>query len=311
MSSLGGGLWTELPEDFREKLAEAARRARGRFPYPEAARPARDGFPCPGTAGAGDVLPPCDAVSTPHGPSLVRSLMITPEAAGFQDTFRKLSALRVVLSSEGGTDPDVEILASRGLERAVFLDLETTGFASSPLFLAGTLTVEDGRLSVRQFFAKDYSQEKSVLHQVSDVLGRYEILITFNGKSYDVPFLRDRFCYHGLRFDTPPHHLDLLHPARRRWRHEFPNCRLITLEWHLCGRRRFGDIPGSEIPAVYHEFVKRGYSHAMKDVFHHNVLDLVTLAELLSELAWGAKGREHAAERPGTKTVESDSSVQS
>jgi len=80
-------------------------------------------------------------------------------------------------------------------------------------------------------------------------------------------------------------HLDLLHAARRRWRHEVPNCRLVTLEWHLCGRQRSGDIPGSEIPRVYHEFVRRGYSASMKQVFHHNVLDLVTLAELLWEIA--------------------------
>ncbi len=279
MSPPEGGIWHQLPEDFREKLEIAARRAR------EAASRAREAAPLMRETLVGDGLPSCEEISTPHGPSLLRSLEIAPGRAGFEETFRKVLEMEALLAERERINPDLDTLASLGLGEALFLDLETTGFSSTPLFLAGTMTVDDGRFSVRQFFARDYSQEKSVLHLVSEVLEQYDILITFNGKAYDVPFLRDRFCFHDLPFRSPPHHLDLLHPARRRWRHEFPNCRLVTLEQHLCGRRRFGDIPGSEIPTVYHEFVKRGYSHAMKDVFHHNVLDLVTLAEILAELA--------------------------
>ncbi len=261
-----------LPEDFREKLAEAARRARDRSPHR-------------GETGPGPDLPACDELQTPHGPSFVRSLSIGPGEDGFEDTFRRISALETMLSCDPAVSRDLGPLASGGLERTVFLDLETTGFSSTPVFLAGTMVIEHGCIHVRQFFARDYSQEKSVLHAVASLLGEFEVLVTFNGKSYDVPFLKDRFCFHGLPFEPVMFHLDLLHPARRRWREELPDCRLVTLERHLCGRRRIGDVSGSEIPAVYHEFVRTGYSRAMRSVFHHNVLDLITLAELLCELA--------------------------
>jgi uncharacterized protein YprB with RNaseH-like and TPR domain len=85
---------------------------------------------------------------------------------------------------------------------------------------------------------------------------------------------------HGLDDPGDRPHLDLLHHARRRWRDVLPDCRLQTLEWRVCGRRRSGDIPGEEIPEVYHRFVRTGDSRDIVSVFHHNALDLVTLADL-------------------------------
>jgi uncharacterized protein YprB with RNaseH-like and TPR domain len=75
-------------------------------------------------------------------------------------------------------------------------------------------------------------------------------------------------------------HCDLLHHARRRWRERLPNCKLQTLEQAICGRRRRGDIPGRAIPLAYHEFVRTGDAWQMRNVLHHNALDLVTLLQL-------------------------------
>lgn len=265
---MGNGLWKQLPEEFRERLERASR------------RPAR-----PVARAEEDPLPPCDTVSSPYGPSLVRTFELGPGESGLQGVFHKLSNLADVLVRGVDVPPDLGSLSQAGLSRTVFLDLETTGFSSTPVFLAGTLRLGEDRLAVRQFFARDYSQEKSLLHHLSLFLEPFDVLVTFNGKSYDIPFLRDRLCFHGLPFRPVDVHLDLLHPARRRWKYELPNCRLVTLERYLCHRLRHGDLPGAEIPAVYHEFVRTGVSSSMRRVFHHNVLDLITLAELLAELA--------------------------
>jgi uncharacterized protein YprB with RNaseH-like and TPR domain len=64
------------------------------------------------------------------------------------------------------------------------------------------------------------------------------------------------------------------------------------MEYHVSGRRRTGDIPGSLIPEAYHQFVKSGNARRMADVIHHNALDLLTMAELMlfilqgGELVW-------------------------
>ena len=80
-------------------------------------------------------------------------------------------------------------------------------------------------------------------------------------------------------------HIDILHHARRRWRKQLPNCKLQTLEWHVCRRRRTADIPGSQIPAVYANYVRTGFERDMDTVLRHNALDLVTLFDLALRLA--------------------------
>jgi hypothetical protein len=177
MNASGGGMWDQLPEDFRERLAEAARRAR------QAAPPHPEEEPDTG-------IPPCRDVETPFGPSLVRDLTIAPGESGLEETFGKLRSLEDLLDRQENLAEDLTPLGRSGMKRVVFLDLETTGFSSTPLFLAGTMTLEGGRLRLRQFFAKDYSQEKSLLHRLAEFLADYDLLVSFNGKSYDVPFSR-------------------------------------------------------------------------------------------------------------------------
>jgi uncharacterized protein YprB with RNaseH-like and TPR domain len=59
-----------------------------------------------------------------------------------------------------------------------------------------------------------------------------------------------------------------------------PNFRLQTLERYICGRQRNGDIPGHEIPAAYHDYVRGGNLAAVEAILHHNALDLVTLLQM-------------------------------
>ncbi len=165
----------------------------------------------------------------------------------------------------------------------VFLDLETCGFAGSCVFLAGILHEKDGTLFLTQCWARDYSEERSMLLSLRDMLRSRQVLVTFNGKSFDWPQVRDRCVLHtkNANCDLPELvHFDLLHHARRRWKGELPNCKLQTLEKHLCGRIRHDDIPGSQIPAVYQDYVVDGKTHDVDRILHHNALDLITLLQV-------------------------------
>ena len=104
----------------------------------------------------------------------------------------------------------------------------------------------------------------------------------------DVPFLGDRAALHHVAFARPARHLDLLHHARRRWKGVYPDCRLKTLEWYVCRRRRSGDVPSEEVPGLYHDFVKHGGAHRLVPVFHHNLLDVITMDEMRSSGRAGA-----------------------
>jgi uncharacterized protein len=175
-------------------------------------------------------------------------------------------------------------LLGEGLERALFLDLETTGLSSVPVFLTGVMFAGRTDWTLRQYFARNYSEEKALIRATLELLDARPNLVTFNGRSFDWPMVRTRAAYHKLRLPREPFHVDLLHHARRHWRGVFEDCRLQTLEWKVVGRRRTGDVPGAEIPERYHRFVKDGDPWPLAAVFHHNLLDLVTMADLLVEM---------------------------
>jgi len=180
--------------------------------------------------------------------------------------------------------PERGLFRKFGHRRILFLDIETCGLQSAPVFLVGLCHIGDRNLVLRQLFARDYAEERALLAEVERILGEHDFLVTYNGKTFDLPFLRHRAVYHRLRFETSIPHLDLLWMVRRRWKERLPNCKLQTLEWHVLRRLRAGDIDGSQIPGAYHEYVKNGQPHRLLPVFHHNLLDLVAMAELLPRL---------------------------
>jgi uncharacterized protein YprB with RNaseH-like and TPR domain len=169
-------------------------------------------------------------------------------------------------------------------EDVLFMDTETCGFSGCPIFLMGLMFCRDGELVFEQYFARNYVEEPPILQAFADHLARHRVLVTFNGKSYDMSMIRDRSIFHGLSLPDEPPHLDLLHASRRRWKNELPNCKLQTLEQYVCGRPRHGDIPGSQIPDAYHRFVQTTDARAVRDILHHNLLDLLTMAELVTAL---------------------------
>lgn len=166
----------------------------------------------------------------------------------------------------------------------MFMDIETTGFSNRPLFLIGAMVWRDGKFSIRQYFARHYGEERAVLSLYVEALRSASGLVTFNGASFDVPFIRKRCERHGLPAPPPVPNLDMFHVCKRVWGSFLPNCKLVTLEDRVCGRRRRGDIPGSLIPAAYQNYAQTGETHEMAAALKHNALDLAAMADLMVRL---------------------------
>ena len=162
-----------------------------------------------------------------------------------------------------------------------YLDIETCGMAGSAVFLVGLLVWNEQGLVLRQLLARDYSEERAVLAALWTMMADCQVLVSFNGRTFDLPFLLERSAVAGAEPLVPAHHVDLLHESRRRWKGVLPNCKLQTVERFICGRARSGDIPGSEIPGAYHAFVRTGDAREMRQVLYHNAIDLLTLAEIV------------------------------
>jgi uncharacterized protein YprB with RNaseH-like and TPR domain len=194
---------------------------------------------------------------------------------------RRRRRARNLAEITGLHDPPERGLFRRfGHRRVLYMDIETCGLTAAPVFLVGLCFVGERNLVLRQLFARDYAEERALLAELSRITREVDFLVTFNGKSFDVPFLRDRAIRHRLDPLAVMPHLDLLWMARRRWKGLLPDCRLKTIEWRVLRRRRAGDVGGAEIPGLYHDYVKRGEAHRLLPVFHHNLLDVVAMVEL-------------------------------
>jgi len=287
--------------DLRNELERLKKRARGVFggrkdagthpgvqvpPVPEAppaAIPVTDeqAFTVP-PAGPIESLVPGEVVETEEGP-----FYRVRESAG--DIWERGTASHREYINAIASSPAKLPAGCRSLQAltsspagVVYLDLETTGLRNTPLFLVGLMYSEGEDLIVDQLFARDYTEERAVLSFVSGMLDPREILVTFNGNTFDIPFLADRMTFHNLPMRIPRTHVDLLPVSRSLMKGRTPNHRLQTLELYVLGRKRTGDIPGSEIPGAYHEFVRTKDARQMAAVIHHNRLDLLSMLDLIT-----------------------------
>jgi hypothetical protein len=217
-------------------------------------------------------------------------------------------ALAPDLLADLGGDPR---LAATPPDRLLLLDTETTGLAGGTgtyVFLVGLGHFAHGpepAFVVRQFFLRELREERALLHALGAYLEPFGALVSFNGKSFDWPLLATRFTLARLpqaRRVWP--HLDLLHPARRVWKHRLPDCRLGTLEAEVLGVRRASDVPSFLIPQLYFQFLRDGDHRPLLPVLAHNEADIVSLLALLAHLGHllappDGEGRDRAPGPPG------------
>jgi uncharacterized protein YprB with RNaseH-like and TPR domain len=188
-----------------------------------------------------------------------------------------------------------------------FLDTETTGLAGGTgtyAFLIGVGNIDASGFRLRQFFMRDYGEEPSLLARLADHLAQFDVLITYNGKTYDQPLLETRFRMSRARhpFDRLEH-LDLLFGARRLWKLRLESCRLVDLENRVLGVERQGDLPGEMIPYYYFEYLRTKQAMRLVPIFHHNAIDILSLACLTAVVPFAFRRPEEAELRHGADLV--------
>ncbi len=188
-------------------------------------------------------------------------------------------------------------------DRALFFDVETTGLsggAGTLAFVAGCGWFDDDGFRVRQFFLSGPADERAMLDALAEMFGTASLLVTFNGRSFDVPVMEMRWAFH--RLDAPTDalpHFDMLPPARRLWGGGESDCSLSTLERSLFGVQRDGDVPGFEIPTRYFQFLRTGDPRTIEGVLEHNRQDVVSLAVVTAHALALARDGVEACESAG------------
>ena len=168
-------------------------------------------------------------------------------------------------------------------------DTETTGLSGGTgtrAFMIGAAGWSEAGLRVRQLFLTTMAGEQAMLELFARWLAPETVLVSYNGRSYDAPLLATRFRL--ARLDNPLvglRHLDLLYPVRRRFRRVWQNCRLATVEREWLGVVRDDDLPGSEAPRAWRDYLRGGSARDLRRVLSHNDRDLRSLDALLVKLS--------------------------
>jgi hypothetical protein len=176
------------------------------------------------------------------------------------------------------------------LEQFLFIDTETTGLVGGTgtyTFLIGAGRFENDLFRLVQFFLTNPSEEIAQLTAFEEFISPCEVVVSFNGKSFDLPLINTRYMING--WPSPllhlPH-LDLLHLARRLWKNRLPSCTFGNIEWNILGvKRSEQDVPGWMIADLYFDYLHTGDARPLRGVFYHNEIDVLSLASLLSYIS--------------------------
>lgn len=173
-------------------------------------------------------------------------------------------------------------------EKLLFFDTETTGLSGGSgtfAFLLGAGWYEKDEFVVRQYFLPELDRETAFLKTFAADLSGRSLLITFNGKSYDVPLMNNRFILNRMIPVLDQYmHLDLLQYVRLLWKYSMENCRLQTVEIDKLGVERMDDVPGELIPGYYFDYLRHHDARKISGIFKHNELDIVSMAATLIRL---------------------------
>jgi uncharacterized protein YprB with RNaseH-like and TPR domain len=186
--------------------------------------------------------------------------------------------------------PESGSAALAELPSAAYFDTETTGLstgAGTVIFMAAIARLDGARMMVRQYLLPDYPYEPPLLRALMADLASFPRLVTYNGRTFDVPMLAARLTVHGLfreQAALPAVHHDLLPDARRLFRRPLGSARLAEVESGVLGVRRISDCPGSEVPARYFGYLRGGSPDILAEVLDHNFQDVVSLALLEAEI---------------------------
>ena len=228
---------------------------------------------------------PFATIETPAGPLHVRAQRLSgahrtghAPVACARDASPELLALLALDPALAACDP----------AGALYLDTETTGLsggAGTVAFLVGLAWWDGPTLVLEQLLVRALGEEAPMLERLRERIAAASMLVTFNGKSFDMPLLRTRFVMARVAAPAEPPHLDLLHVARRvhkeRTHRSVGACKLTALERDVLGFERIDDVASGDVAACYLHFLRTGEARALLGVIEHNAWDVVAMAALV------------------------------
>lgn len=225
-----------------------------------------------------------DIRKTPQGNYLIKETSYRPGDTHGSFSFATLDLSKPMRFDNFSCPPEGEHFK---LTDIVVIDTETTGLSGGTgtvPFLVGLGYFREGQFIVRQHFLPDFCEETGYLEHLFDDLP-VDIIVSFNGKAFDLPLLRTRFLIQKLSSDYFSYrHLDVLFTLRRFFKMKLPDCTLKTAEVNLLDFERLDDVPSEQIPQIYFDYLRSGETKEIYNVIIHNLWDIVSTMAVMVQL---------------------------
>ncbi|WP_295722239.1 ribonuclease H-like domain-containing protein [uncultured Methanobrevibacter sp.] len=204
-----------------------------------------------------------------------RETLLKIKSSDFNTLFNYLKSHKNFKSIMAASTLDIENLK--------FMDIETMGLSNLPIILIGVSSIHKNKIITKQYLQREGKEEPAIIEAYLSNLDDDSVHVSYNGASFDIPFIRNRADYFSINY-TKHHNYDLLYYARNLYKQRLKNCRLPTVESYICKFERFDDVSGKYIPGYYKSYVETGNIGPLVPIVRHNRLDITSLVHIFKKI---------------------------
>jgi len=195
---------------------------------------------------------------------------------------------------------DIDTSFCFNLRDFLFLDIETLDLYDGPMIIIGLGYFTNSSFEIHILYARDVSEEIAICeHLMNCVFPNFKSFVTYNGKTFDIPYMARRFIYYYNNnpminendklydsVNTIYHHIDLYHNCRRKFKGLYEKYNLTSMEEKLLDLKRENEMPSSLIGLSYRKYLQDPdrYVGLMKECIDHNYFDVYSMPLILHKL---------------------------
>lgn len=183
---------------------------------------------------------------------------------------------------------DLDIQKYFTSERICFFDIETTGFSrkNNIVYLVGLLLKNvNSNYLLKQYLIQSKDEEKKLLKLLIEDFKYNQLLVNYNGDTFDIPFLNSKYKKHNIDYKIPLNKSFDLYKIVKENRDllDLKNTKLKTIEKYL-GINREDKLSGKECITLFYEYMNNNALDSKKLILKHNYDDLYYLPYTLKIL---------------------------
>lgn len=166
-----------------------------------------------------------------------------------------------------------------------YLDIEATGFDlenDKIVLISLGYYLNEEEFKVIQYFAETPNEEENILKELKKAMSNFKRWCSFNGTSFDEPFVIRKMYKYNLHFRLPGEHIDLFKIIRPFYkRMGMKGCSLKNVE-QFTGIHRQDEISGARSVELYNEYLVNHDEKLKEILMLHNYEDVVNLPKIFN-----------------------------